>query len=137
MNSLFVEQCHFLSPAMLMKELYMLWVSLLFYWIFYINYAPSKITEWVNSVYILCVSTNYLCFVAPLIWALDICYKSLNYHISSNKSLLWINASLDYKPGCLNIVENKCLVSSRSLDLYSKPFLIAGSSRKWVQVKDK
>jgi len=31
------------------------------------------------------------------------------YRISSNKSLLWINADLDYKPGRLNIVENKRL----------------------------
>jgi len=46
------------------------------------------------------------------------------------QSLLGINASPNYKLGYLRIVENKCLVLFRSPGLYSKPFLIAGSSRK-------
>jgi len=36
-----------------------------------------------------------------------------------------LNKQSHYIPGCLSIVENKCLVSFRSLGFYLKPFLIA------------
>jgi len=56
------------------------------------------------------------------------------YHISSNKSLLWINAGLDYKPGWLcHIYKINVWASIKSLDLYSNLLNIIVSTFCWFR----